>query len=80
MRLPGGRPKQYGELAGRPMLWHAIRAVCVPLVAKVFVVLAPEDTRFAEEDWRASRPSLAAWFEQFAKRPSIATTGPQEIW
>jgi glutathione S-transferase len=38
------------------------------------------DFRFADENWRASRPSLAAWFEQFAKRPSIATTGPQEVW
>jgi len=35
------------------MLWHAVRAVCVPQVAKVFVVLAPEDARFAEEDWSA---------------------------
>jgi 2-C-methyl-D-erythritol 4-phosphate cytidylyltransferase len=53
VRLPGGGPKQYAELARRPMLWHAVRAVCVPPVAKVFVVLAPADTRFAEEDWRA---------------------------
>jgi 2-C-methyl-D-erythritol 4-phosphate cytidylyltransferase len=35
------------------MLWHAVRALCVPRVAKVFVVLAPEDTRFAAEDWSA---------------------------
>jgi glutathione S-transferase len=38
------------------------------------------DFRFADENWRARRPRLAAWFEQFAKRPSIATTGPQEVW
>lgn len=35
------------------MLWHAIRAVCVPQVAKVFVILAPDDARFAREDWSA---------------------------
>src|SRR6185503_4685672 len=35
------------------MLWHAVRAVCVPQVTKVFVVLAPDDARFAEEDWSA---------------------------
>jgi 2-C-methyl-D-erythritol 4-phosphate cytidylyltransferase len=35
------------------MLWHAVRALCVPKVAKVFVVLAPDDTRFAAEDWSA---------------------------
>ena len=50
-RLPGGRPKQYAELAGRTMLWHALRAVCVPPGEKVFVVLAPEDEQFAREDW-----------------------------
>ena len=38
------------------------------------------DFRFADKNWRARRPRLAAWFEQFAKRPSIATTGPQEVW
>jgi glutathione S-transferase len=38
------------------------------------------DFRFADEDWRASRPRLAAWLEQFAQRPSIAQTAPQEVW
>jgi len=33
------------------MLWHAIRALCVPPVAKVFVALAPDDDRFGAEDW-----------------------------
>jgi 2-C-methyl-D-erythritol 4-phosphate cytidylyltransferase len=41
------------------MLWHAVRAVCVPQVAKVFVVLAPDDARFAEEDWSAFEGRLA---------------------
>jgi 2-C-methyl-D-erythritol 4-phosphate cytidylyltransferase len=40
------------------MLWHAIRALCVPQVAKVFVVLAPDDTRFAAEDWSAFAGAL----------------------
>ncbi len=35
------------------MLWHAIRAVCVPPVESVFVVLAPEDKTFARQDWSA---------------------------
>jgi glutathione S-transferase len=38
------------------------------------------DFRFADENWRTGRPRLAAWFEQFVKRPSIATSGPQEVW
>jgi len=50
-RLPAGAPKQYLPLAGKPMLWHAVRAVCVPRVESVFVVLAPEDKTFATHDW-----------------------------
>lgn len=50
-RMASGRPKQYALLAGRPMLWHAIRAVCVPPVQYVFVVLSPEDRDFERHDW-----------------------------
>jgi 2-C-methyl-D-erythritol 4-phosphate cytidylyltransferase len=52
-RLGGERPKQYLRLAGRPMLWHSLRAVCVPPLEAVFVVLAPGDTAFAAQDWSA---------------------------
>jgi 2-C-methyl-D-erythritol 4-phosphate cytidylyltransferase len=45
-RLAGELPKQYLQLAGRPMLWHAIRA-------SVFVVLTPGDRIFAAHDWGA---------------------------
>jgi glutathione S-transferase len=36
------------------------------------------DFRFAADAWRQGRPNLAAWFESFAKRPSIATTVPKD--
>ncbi|HEX2334226.1 MAG TPA: 2-C-methyl-D-erythritol 4-phosphate cytidylyltransferase [Burkholderiales bacterium] len=52
-RLSAEVPKQYLPLAGRPMLWHAARAVCVPSVESVFVVLAPDDRAFAALDWSA---------------------------
>jgi 2-C-methyl-D-erythritol 4-phosphate cytidylyltransferase len=52
-RIAAGSPKQYVALAGKPMLWHAIRALCVPQVAAVFVVLAANDERFARHDWDA---------------------------
>jgi 2-C-methyl-D-erythritol 4-phosphate cytidylyltransferase len=52
-RVAGAEPKQYRALAGRPMLWHAIRAVCVPRVQSVFVVLAENDALFARHDWSA---------------------------
>ncbi|HYY60900.1 MAG TPA: 2-C-methyl-D-erythritol 4-phosphate cytidylyltransferase [Burkholderiales bacterium] len=46
-------PKQYVPLAGRPLLWHAVRALCVPQVSAVFVVLAANDEHFARQDWSA---------------------------
>lgn len=52
-RVGAEQPKQYLPLAGRPMLWHSVRAVCVPPVETVFVVLAPEDREFARHDWSA---------------------------
>jgi len=51
--MSGGEPKQYLALAGHPMLWHAVRAVCVPQVQSVFVVLAANDARFKSHDWSA---------------------------
>jgi 2-C-methyl-D-erythritol 4-phosphate cytidylyltransferase len=57
-RIAAGRPKQYAALAGRPMLWHAIRAVCVPPVQCVFVVLSPGDRDFASHDWSAFEGKL----------------------
>lgn len=34
------------------------------------------DLRFAEEDWRAGRPKLAAWYAAIAQRPSLRETAP----
>lgn len=53
MRLGGERPKQYLRIAGKPMLWHAVRALCVPPVEAVFIVLAAGDAAFSNEDWSA---------------------------
>ena len=44
-------PKQYLPLAGRPMLYHAVGCLAVAPVESVFVVLAPDDTTFAQHDW-----------------------------
>jgi len=57
-RIVAERPKQYAALAGRPMLWHAVRAVCMPPIDSVFVVLAPEDKAFSAEDWSAFKGKL----------------------
>ena len=52
-RLAGAQPKQYLDLNGKPMLWHAVAAVCRPPVETVFVVLAPGDAHFPRHDWGA---------------------------
>jgi 2-C-methyl-D-erythritol 4-phosphate cytidylyltransferase len=57
-RLSKKQPKQYARLAGKPMLWHAVRAVCMPPVESVFVVLAPGDKTFARQDWKAFKGRL----------------------
>lgn len=34
------------------------------------------DFRYGDMNWRNGRPRLAAWYEAFAKRPSMARTAP----
>jgi 2-C-methyl-D-erythritol 4-phosphate cytidylyltransferase len=52
-RFAAAQPKQYLALLGKPMLWHAVAALCRPPVEMVFVVLAPGDQVFATHDWSA---------------------------
>ena len=51
--MASGQAKQFLPLLGKPMLWHAVRAICEARVENVFVVLAPEDREFARIDWSA---------------------------
>ncbi|MBI5107981.1 MAG: 2-C-methyl-D-erythritol 4-phosphate cytidylyltransferase [Rhodocyclales bacterium] len=47
-------PKQYLPLVGRPMIWHALAALCsAPAISTVFVVLAPDDTAWPSEAMKA---------------------------
>ena len=52
-RFPGDAPKQYLPLAGKPMLWHSVKALCTRPIENVFVVLAAGDKRFAGIEWGA---------------------------
>jgi glutathione S-transferase len=53
-------------LKGKPTIGH-ITVGCA---------LGYLDFRFANHDWRSSRPKLAKWFAEFSKRPSMAATVP----
>lgn len=45
-------PKQYLPLAGKPLIWHALKTLIgVPDIAQVFVVLAPDDGYWDNCDW-----------------------------
>ena len=53
-------PKQYLDLAGRPMIWYALSTLCAnPNIKTVFVVLAPDDEYFARYDWSHCAGKLA---------------------
>lgn len=36
------------------------------------------DFRFADDDWRSRHPRLAAWYADFANRPSMVASAPRE--
>jgi glutathione S-transferase len=55
-----------GALAGAPTI-GSIAAACA---------LGWLDFRYGAEDWRASRPALARWYETFAARESMRATAP----
>ena len=47
-------PKQYQPLAGRPMIHHALQALCrCERIERVWVILSPGDERWAIYDWSA---------------------------
>jgi 2-C-methyl-D-erythritol 4-phosphate cytidylyltransferase len=53
-RMGVDMPKQYLDIAGRPMLWHAIQAFeRHPAIARVYVAIAPEDGYWDGYAWDA---------------------------
>jgi len=51
--MPAGSPKQFQLLAGKPMLWHALRALDIAPIEMIFVVLGKDDREFRAQDWSA---------------------------
>jgi len=52
-----------------------------PTIGEVAVgcALGYLDFRLSHLGWRATRPKLAAWYEQFAKYPSMQATAPANL-
>jgi len=62
-RMGGESPKQYLPLCGRPLIHHAIATLCAnPRIERVFVVLAPGDSQWAQHDWQEFSPKLVPLF------------------
>lgn len=58
-RMGAEIPKQYQELAGKPLLRYAVDVLCREVrLAQIFVVLAPQDAHFKRYDWSAYRGRL----------------------
>lgn len=54
-RMGASHPKQYLDILGRPMIWHAIRAFEEhPGIDRVYVVISPDDGWWAGYDWSGS--------------------------
>jgi len=52
-RMGAAQPKQYVQIAGRPLLYYALRALALhPAIEQVFIVLAQDDDHFTRCDWR----------------------------
>ena len=47
-------------------------------IAKVAGALGYLDFRFPDLGWRTGRPAAAAWYEAFARRPSMQRTKPED--
>jgi 2-C-methyl-D-erythritol 4-phosphate cytidylyltransferase len=51
-RMGGECPKQYLQLAGQPLIRHALSTLAaVPAIERIVVVLSPEDTLWDSFDW-----------------------------
>ncbi len=68
MRALDSLERHAGDLNGPPTLGQ-IAVGCA---------LGYLDFRFAADNWRVGRPGLAAWYEGFARRPSMAASAPPE--
>jgi glutathione S-transferase len=79
-RSPGAVVKQTGKIARSLDLLEREAADLEgePTIGTITVACALGylDFRAPDEGWRSGRPKLAAWYERFAARPSMAATVP----
>ena len=75
-RMGVERPKQYLELAGRPLIHHTLAALCAhEAIGQVCVVLSPGDEWWPSFDWSALGEKLVPLFCGGATRAESVTNG-----
>ena len=73
-------PKQYLELAGKPMIFHSVAALCrSDRIDAVWVVLSPGDEWWASFDWSALGHKLRVLYCGGATRAETVANGLSAI-
>jgi 2-C-methyl-D-erythritol 4-phosphate cytidylyltransferase len=77
-RFGAERPKQYLELAGRPLIYHALETLCrCERIDGVWVVLSPGDEWWGDYDWTTLGAKLKVVFCGGASRAESVANGLQ---
>lgn len=75
-RMGEGLAKQYLPLAGRPMIYHAVRTLCqCSRISQVYVVLSVNDKTWPEYDWSEFTGSLKPLYCGGATRAGSVLNG-----
>ena len=75
-RFGGETPKQYQLLAGRPLIYYSLAALCrQPRIERVWVVLAADDTWWRQHDWTSLGYKLETVFCGGATRAESVANG-----
>ncbi|WP_291991700.1 2-C-methyl-D-erythritol 4-phosphate cytidylyltransferase [Candidatus Accumulibacter sp. ACC003] len=62
-RFGGETPKQYQALAGRPLIYYSLAALCrCQRIERVWVVLSPDDRWWRQHDWTSLGHKLETVF------------------
>jgi len=80
-RFGAEMPKQYLEIDGRPVLYHTLARLCAsPTLARVVVVLAPDDSQWRRFDcWATLGERLLPVFAGGATRAASVLAGLQAL-
>ena len=75
-RFGSETPKQYLELAGKPMIHHSLAALCrCQRIERVWVVLSPEDEWWETYDWESLGSRLQVVYCGGATRADSVSNG-----